>query len=124
MSGPKLAKHYASENWPQDVSIISPSETAMESDIPPAWLNLEQAVRWCTEAAGDIPFTTLLPETLVWKLAARVQFAATGQDCDRIYHVFDRSELPFLFEQLVEQLQQFPAVPDDFKSQKNEPPLG
>ncbi len=122
--GPKLAKFYVSKDWPKDVSIVFPGEVTLENEsLPPAWENLEQAVRWCIEAADNIPFTTLLPETLVWKLAARVQFATTGQDFDRADHVFDRSELPLLFEQLVVQLQQFPAIPDDFKPQENEPVL-
>lgn len=122
--GPVLAEYYASEDWPQDVSVVSPSEVALDCRIlPPAWQSLDHAVRWCVEAAGKIPFATLQPETLVWKLAARVQFAATGQELDREDHVFNRGELPTLFEQLVEQLQEFPAVPDDFRPQKDEPIL-
>ena len=122
--GPKLTKQHDGKDWPPDVSIMSPSQMPPSlSSLPPAWGSLDSAVKWCIEAAVNIPFATLPPETLVWKLAARVQFAATGEDRDREDHIFDRSELPSLFEQLVEQLQEFPAVPDDYRPQQDEPPL-
>ena len=122
--GPKLAELYASDEWPQDVTLVSPNTVLLENDvIPPAWQNLEQAVKWCIESAKNIPFTVLQPETLVWKLAARVQFAATGHDPDREDHVFEWGELPLLFEQLVEQLQHFPSIPDNFIPQVDEPVL-
>lgn len=74
-------------------------------------------------AAHDLPFRTLSPETLVWKLAARTQFASTGEDSDRKNHIFLREDLPTLFEQLVEQLQKFPSVPEDYRPQPDEPKL-
>ena len=122
--GAYLDMLYARDDWPEDVSIISPGDETLKYRIlPPAWQSLDHAVRWCVEAAEKIPFATLQPETLVWKLAARVQFAATGLDLGRKDHVFNHGELPLLFEQFVEQLQEFPAVPDDFRPQKDEPLL-
>lgn len=60
---PVLAEYYAGEDWPQDVSVVSPSGVALDCIIlPPVWQSLDHAVRWCVEAAGKIPFTTLRPE--------------------------------------------------------------
>jgi hypothetical protein len=61
------------------------------------------------------------PKTLVWKLAALVLFAATGCDQEHPSHTFNTAELPLLFEQVIEQLQKFPSVPDDYRPQKEEP---
>ncbi len=62
----------------------------------------------------------LAPQTLVWKLAGRVQLAAAGQAPG---HSFQISDLQTLFEQLVVQLQQFPEPPDSYRPLENEPVL-
>ncbi|MCJ7600523.1 MAG: dsDNA nuclease domain-containing protein [Desulfobulbaceae bacterium] len=122
--GPKLTTALDGDDWPKDVSVIWPDATVELHDIaPPAWRSLDEAVAWCIKAAEDLPFSTLSPETLVWKLAARVQYASTGEDDDRRDHCFRREDLPVLFEQLVEQLQEFPAVPEDYRPQQDEPAL-
>lgn len=122
--GPQLATALAGDDWPSDVSIVWPDvEPALHSVVPPAWRSLDEAVAWCMAAAHDLPLTTLSPETLVWKLAARVQYASTGKDDDRPDHRFRREDLPALFEQLVEQLQEFPSVPEDYRPQQDEPEL-
>lgn len=122
--GPKLATALAGDGWPNDVSIVWPNvEPSFHSVAPPAWRSLDEAVAWCIAAAHDLPLRTLSPETLVWKLAARVQFASTGEDNHRSDHRFRREDLPALFEQLVEQLQEFPCVPEDYRPQQNEPEL-
>lgn len=122
--GPGLTKIYSEKSWPKDVLIVSPGNVNTGGELlPPTWNDLNEAVQWCIDLAERIPFTNLQPDTLVWKLAARVQFAATGEDRERQDHVFKRADLPALFELLVEQLQEFPAIPLDFKPQKNEPSL-
>ncbi len=122
--GPKLAADLAREDWPNDVIVVSPEvEPSFHPIAPPAWRSLGDAIVWCRNAAEDLPLSTLSPETLVWKLAARVHFASTGQDTQRPRHQFSRDDLPELFEQLVEQLQEFPVVPDDYRLQINEPEL-
>ena len=50
-------------------------------------------------------------------------FAASGEDVARRPHRFSRSELPELFEMLVEQLQEFPSVPIDYRPLHGEPDL-
>lgn len=114
-----------SADWPADVQIKWPSIPTREQDdhLPPAWPDLSAAIAWCFEAARAVPFAAVAPETLVWKLAARVHFAATGSDQDRPSHTFNVADLPALFEQIVEQLQEFPSVPDDYRPQANEPSL-
>ncbi len=120
-----LLSDLLSEAWPSDVCIIWPGgfQVPEPGGFPPAWPNLVDAVAWCTEAARSIPFKAVEPETLVWKLAARVQFAATGGDSSRPAHTFSAVHLPTLFEQIIEQLQEFPAVPPDYRHQMNEPSL-
>lgn len=122
--GPELATSFKASNWPNDVSIIWPGcSQNINSVAPPAWRSLSEAFNWCIAVAKDLPLTTLSPDTLVWKLAARVQYACTGEDEDRHDHIFNRNDLPNLFEQFAEQLQEFPSVPTDFKPQQNEPDL-
>jgi hypothetical protein len=122
--GPTLATAVESDDWPSDVVIIWPENGQEIHPIaPPAWSSLQKAIDWCMAAAQDLPFRTLSPETLVWKLAARAQYASTGEDPDRKNHIFLREELPTLFEQLVEQLQEFPSVPEDYRPQPDEPEL-
>lgn len=112
-----------SESWPEDVKIKWPiiSTEPENGPWPPAWPDLTAAVLWCSEAAKTIPFAAVAPETLVWKLAAKVHFAATGSDLDRPSHIFNVADLPALFEQIVEQLQDFPSIPVDYRPQTNEP---
>lgn len=123
--GPKLTTALTDPDWPSDITIVWPDseESALDSITPPAWRTLDEAINWCMTTAHAIPFTTLSPETLVWKLAARVQFASTGEDQDRPNHCFFRADLPSLFEQLVEQLQELPAIPEDYRPQQDEPEL-
>ena len=63
----------------------------------------------------------MTPETLVWKLAARVQYAASGEDTVRPDHKFLRAELTDLFELFVQQLHKFPSIPEDYRPQDDEP---
>jgi hypothetical protein len=120
-----LMSDLISEDWPADVQIKWPGSSTGQQDehLPPAWPDLSAAIAWCIEAALAVPFAAIAPETLVWKLAARVHYAATGSDQDRPSHTFKVADLPALFEQIVEQLQEFPSVPDDYRPQANEPSL-
>lgn len=122
--GLKLSKDIKNTKWPSDVFVISPAlEGTIHEVAPPAWSSISEAISWCIEAAEALPFLTLSPETLVWKLAARVQYASSGHDAERKDHIFSRSDLPVLFEQLVEQLQGFPDAPSDYRVLQSEPPL-
>lgn len=102
------------------VTVITPDLAGIE-DLPPAWRNLEEAIQWCTDAASRIPFGTLAPTTLVWKLAAEVAFACTGERLDG--HSFTPVALPELFEQLVAGLHHFPSPPVPYLPLADEPPF-
>lgn len=115
--GAGLAALNISEDWPQDVRIVSPGDDS--EDLPPSWAHVDEAFAWCVEKAQDIPFGALAPETLVWKLAALIQSAAAG-GADR---TFTAEQLPDLLEQLVVQLQDFPSPPENYRPQRNEPDL-
>ena len=117
-----LKERLESTDWPEDIIYSSPGNRASIHEIaPPPWRSVECALRWCVAASSQLTFQSLAPETLVWKLAARVQFAASGQDAVRPTHEFRRSDLPALFELLVQQLQKFPSIPDDYRPQPDEP---
>lgn len=116
--GPDLAAQLTDPEWPDDVVVITP-DRSMEGPLPPAWPDLDSAIKWCVEVASSVPFGALAPETLVWKLAARVQYAAAGAG----EHRFDADQLPALLEQLLVQLQDFPDPPAQYRPQIDEPEL-
>ena len=117
-----LKKRLVSVNWPDDVVFASPGHHANVHDLaPPPWSSVEDALHWCVAAASQLAFQSLSPETLVWKLAARVQFAASGEDTDRHNHQFRRDELLGLFEFVIQQLHEFPSIPNDYRPQPGEP---
>ncbi|PQV44105.1 SEC-C motif-containing protein [Paraburkholderia sp. BL21I4N1] len=64
----------------------------------------------------------LVPDSLVWKLAGLVMSAATGQ-MQRGGHAFAVETLPELFEQLLVQLQDFPAPLVSYRPQIDEPDI-
>lgn len=119
---PQLFSEIQSDSWSSDVQLKWPDSKALYTDnLPPAWPTLASALSWCIAAAESIPYRSISPETLVWKLAAVVQFTATGQDAEHLQHTIVASELANLFEQIVRQLQEFPALPSDYRSQSDEP---
>lgn len=97
-----------------------PSDGEVDQLIPPAFLGVTEALGWCAEKAKALPFASLPPETLVWKLAAIVQCASAGEP-PYSSHQFSAAELPGLFEQVVLQLHEFPEVPDPYRPQEDEP---
>ena len=116
--GPDLAALLTNREWPNDVAVITP-DRPREGPLPPAWPDLDSAIKWCREVASTVPFGALAPETLVWKLAARVQYAAAGAGG----HRFNADQLPVLLEQLLVQLQDFPDPPAQYRPQIDEPAL-
>lgn len=121
--GPTLAASIAAEAL-GDVQILYPGHTAsgVLQSFPPAWRTINEAVQWCTSRAEDLPFATLTADSLVWKLAGRVLAAAAG-NAPHSDHTFVVEHLPALFEQLLVQLQQFPAPPLPYRPQQNEPSI-
>jgi hypothetical protein len=116
-------------SWPEDVVVWWPWSPRSEADtalpaaagaaLPPPWADISAALRWCKAVAGEIAFTALPAETLVWKLAALAAYAATGGR----EHRFGASDLSAIFEQLVVRLQDFPEPPARYRPQENEPSL-
>ncbi|MFN4277048.1 MAG: hypothetical protein ACK4FJ_12165 [Ferrovibrio sp.] len=112
-----LAEDIKSPAWPSNVSILTPNSPSTE--VPPAWATVNEAVKWCIEAANKIPLASLPSETLVWKLAAKILETAVGE----VGRTIDGTQLPALLEQLVSQLHDFPEPPESYRPQIDEPPL-
>jgi hypothetical protein len=105
-NGPLAAK-IAAADWPTDVRVDWPSADPDTRILPSPQASLLEAAKAAGKLAEDLPFATLAPETLVWKLAGVVSLAATGEH-EYLDHTFETAKLPSLFEQLVVQLQDLP----------------
>lgn len=115
---PLLAQRIAQVDWPQDVELVTPARPSAIG-LPAAGSDIDAMLAIATGLAGDVPFAGLAPATLVFKLAALVQQAATGAHG----HRFAAEDLPDLLEQLVVQLQDFPEPPSPYFPQRDEPHL-
>lgn len=119
--GPHLQKMIEDKTLPVDVRFVWPQSTAERHPaLPPAWDTVADAAAWCITQAEQLNFSLLSPESLIWKLAGLVQLAASGGDASG-QHVFYTQDLPALFEQLIVQLQDFPAPPALYRPQREEP---
>jgi hypothetical protein len=120
--GPDLSKRVSSQTWPADVALMYPGSGSLDASLPEPWASIVDGFQACRTAAETLPFAILAPETLVWKLAGRILAASAGIE-PKATHTFAVDDLPALFEQLVIQLQDFPAPPLRYRPQDNEPPL-
>lgn len=121
--GPELADRLTRNCWPADVVLLWPGNTLPNGHpLPAPWSTVSDGFTACHVAASTLPFSVLAPETLVWKLAGRIMAAAAGIEPNP-NHTFIVKDLPTLFEQLVIQLQDFPAPPLRYRPQDQEPPL-
>jgi hypothetical protein len=120
--GPKLADRLKGEDWPTDTTLCWPGNEPTDKALPTAWRDVIEGLASCAALAAVLPFGSLVPETLVWKLAGLVMSAASGT-LPRVDHAFRAEELTDLFEQLAMQLQDFPAPPPRYRSQEGEPEL-
>jgi hypothetical protein len=121
-AGPDLSKRVSSPTWPTDVTLIYPGSASADASLPDPWASVADGFQACLAAAATLPFAILAPETLVWKLAGRILAASAGIEPNAT-HTFAVEDLPALFEQLVIQLQDFPAPPLRYQPQDQEPPL-
>jgi hypothetical protein len=120
--GPKLADRLRGKDWPADTVLHWPGNEPTDRVLPGAWHDVTEGLTSCAAIAATLPFGSLVPETLVWKLAGLVMFAASGRP-PRVDHAFRAEELPVLFEQLVIQLHDIPAPPQRYRPQQDEPDL-
>ncbi|MDE0450798.1 MAG: hypothetical protein OXI90_03400 [Gammaproteobacteria bacterium] len=120
--GPDLAERAAGAAWPEDVTLLHPESASAEGSLPEPGETVSDAFEACRVAAETLPFAILAPETLVWKLAGQAFAAAAGIEPNPS-HTFAVEDLPSLFEQLVVQLQDFPAPPLRYRPQEKEPAL-
>lgn len=120
--GPDLSKRFAASDWPSDVVLRYPESAKTDDVLPQPLATIEDAFEACRASAENLPFSVLAPETLVWKLAGRIMAASGGVEPNP-NHAFAVANLPELFEQLVIQLQDFPAPPLRYRPQSNEPSL-
>lgn len=119
----RLQQTIDDKKLPSDVLFVCPQSTSeRHPELPPAWESLTEAVAWCIGQAEKLHFSLLSPDSLIWKLAGLAQLAATGSPPNK-QHAFYAKDLPALFEQLVVQLQDFPAPPAFYRPQKLEPSL-
>ncbi len=121
-TGP-LLKRIGADDWPKDVELRWPDGPApTDGFLPRTPKSVGDAIDLCSSLAAQLPFAVLRPDTLTWKLAGVVMFAAAGTP-PRRDHAFTREELPVLFEQLVVQMQELPAPPSPYRAQIGEPAL-
>lgn len=122
--GPLLSESLDGTGLSADIQFLFPGQPipAELAALPPAWGNLQEAFGWCLSQAAAVPHAMLAPESLVWKLAGLVMSAATGH-MQPGGHSFRVDTLPRLFEQLLVQLQDFPAPLPHYRPQINEPAL-
>jgi tetratricopeptide (TPR) repeat protein len=119
--GPVLSQSINAGEFPADVMLLWPSSDGNRHEsLPPAWSGIEQAAEWCSQLATQLPFSLLAPESLVWKLAGRVQLASSGEP-PYSNHTFHSKDLRVLFEQLIVRMQAFPPAPTLYRPQQNEP---
>jgi hypothetical protein len=120
--GPDLTDRIARADWPADVAVRFPGSAPIDDALLPPPASIPEAFEVCRALAETLPLATLAPETLVWKLAGRIM-AASGGVGPNADHSFVTADLPALFEQLVIQLQDFPAPPLRYRPQVREPSL-
>ena len=110
--------HKATATWPPDIFFRSPNVALGKTDaLPPAWPALSDALAWCLQRAAEVPFGSLQPDTLVWKLSGIILLGCTGDGPKELKAV----DLPVLLEQLVVQLHSFPNSPRIYRPQEDEP---
>jgi hypothetical protein len=114
-----LAKDIASNGWQPTAFVLTPVFSNSEQPrLPAPSSTLDEQFVKCAELASRVQHSTLSPETLVWKLAAWIQAVAGGSVAS---HEITPSTLQPLLEQLVVQLQEFPAPTANYRPQEDEP---
>lgn len=101
-----LQKRMSEAAWATDILVVSPRAT--QTMLPSPAATLDGMIDATAARAATVPFSRMTPRTLVLKLAAHVQLAATG------VHEIEARHLPALLEQVVTETQSFPTSSDDY----------
>ncbi|HGW5377045.1 TPA: AAA family ATPase [Pseudomonas aeruginosa] len=121
---PRLRQLLESGGTPPDITLCWPEGRIgpLVERLPPAWTDISAAASWCITAAEALPQRLISAESLVWKLAAHVALASSGEPPYEA-HRFPIAHLPTLFEQFLLQLQDFPEPLQHYRPQRDEPDL-
>ncbi len=121
---PRLRQLLDSGEAPPDITLCWPEGRIgpLVERLPPAWTDISAAASWCIAAAETLPQRLISAESLVWKLAAHVALASSGEPPYEA-HRFPIAQLPTLFEQFLLQLQDFPEPLQHYRPQQDEPDL-
>ncbi len=111
-------------DWPENCHYVCPGQPLDGHPlVPEPTENISTLLEMTEASAETLAFPGLIPSTLVLKLAAHVQYVATGETDESHVHLIAEEELPALFETYVLQMQQFPLLPASYRPQRNEPQL-
>ncbi|WP_320007148.1 SEC-C metal-binding domain-containing protein [Maridesulfovibrio sp.] len=116
--GRELSKSVQDNSLPDRVQILYPGSDQNLPCLPPAWKDVPSGFDWCIEQAKTIPYITLSPNNLVYKLAAWVQRLCTGGLNKE--HIVIPETIHSLLEQIVTQLQVMPTPPLKYYPLNNE----
>lgn len=119
--GPALRAWLVGEERPGDMVLQWPDypDPEVNLQLPAASPDLVAALQACIAQATLVPFGSLAPETLVFKLSGHVQYLAAGH----MGHAVTSKQVTEFFEQLVVQLQEFPEAPTNYRPHADEPDL-
>lgn len=107
------------ESWPDDVIYVHPHSPHGLAGLPSPCSDLGEAIVACTSLASTVPYSRLVPRTLVDRLVAHVMLLATGSGGGGSHEV-QRKELPELFDQFLAQLHYLPAEPEVIRPTGND----
>jgi hypothetical protein len=100
-----------------DIALHWPDGPVPPHPLPPVLPSIREAMQWCEQAASKLPLSELKPLSLVMKVVAEVQLAASGQRDGPGHdgHIFKPSDLPRLFEQYLRSLSRTPELQSGYR---------
>ena len=119
--GPGLKEALGSDEWPDDIEVVSPSRSTPLLPFSLAQ-NVASQFSSLTASTYGVQLSRAAPETLAWKLTAFVQALATGQFRGGRRDL-RRDELVELLEQQAALVDSLPEPPAPYHPHENEPPI-
>jgi hypothetical protein len=117
---PALGARIAAGEFHADVHFLYPGKSLPE--LPPTWVDNEEAFFWCIQKAEQLPFVMVAPDILVLNLAGTMLRIAAGLG-EFAKHEVSAARAIQMLEQFVQQVHEFPAPPLNYRPQDNEPAL-